>query len=104
MVFIYRGYCFVLILENIYHRRGFGWLVGWFGYNGPSRQYFSLYRAVSQKEGERERIDESKNVQTTPPAPITSTVGPCPSVIQTVGRPGTGRFASTIAPPDHPHR
>ena len=42
------------------------WLVG-FGFNGPSRQYFSLYRAVSQREGEREeRIDESKNVQTTP--------------------------------------
>ena len=31
------------------------------------RQYFSLYRAVSQREGERgDRIDESKNVQTTP--------------------------------------
>ena len=29
-----------------------GWLVG-FGFNGPLRQYFSLYRAVSQKEGER---------------------------------------------------
>ena len=46
------------------------WLVGWlvgFGFNGPLRQYFSLYRAVSQREGERgERIDESKNVQTTP--------------------------------------
>ena len=44
-----------------------GWLVG-FGFNGPLRQYFSLYRAVSQGEGENrtERIDESKNVQTTP--------------------------------------
>ena len=32
-----------------------------FGFNGPLRQYFSLYRAVSQSEGERgERIDESK--------------------------------------------
>ena len=30
-----------------------GWLVGCFGLNGPSRQYFSLYRAVSQREGER---------------------------------------------------
>ena len=29
-----------------------GWLVGCFGFNGPLRQYFSLYRAVSQKEGE----------------------------------------------------
>ena len=31
------------------------WLVGCFGFNGPLRQYFSLYRAVSQKEGERKR-------------------------------------------------
>ena len=30
-----------------------GWLVGGFGLNGPLRQYFSLYRAVSQREGER---------------------------------------------------
>ena len=43
------------------------WLVGCFGFNGPLRQYFSLYRAVSQRGGERgKRIDESKNVQTTP--------------------------------------
>ena len=30
-----------------------GWLVGCFGFNGPLKQYFSLYRAVSQREGER---------------------------------------------------
>ena len=44
------------------------WLVGCFGLNGPLKQYFSLYRAVSKREGEKEekRIDESKNVQTTP--------------------------------------
>ena len=29
------------------------WLVGCFGFSSPLRQYFSLYRAVSQKEGER---------------------------------------------------
>ena len=32
-------------------------LVGWlvvFGLNDPLRQYFSLYRVVSQREGERE--------------------------------------------------
>ena len=29
------------------------WLVGCFGLNGTLRQYFSLYRAVCQKEGER---------------------------------------------------
>ena len=28
-------------------------LVGSFGFNGPLRQYFSLYRAVSEREGER---------------------------------------------------
>ena len=34
-------------------------LVGCFGFNGPLRQYFSLYRTVSQREGEkREMIDE----------------------------------------------
>ena len=44
-----------------------------------------------------------KNNQTTPPAPTASAVGPCPTVIQIVGRPGTGRLPSTIAPPDHPH-
>ena len=33
------------------------WLVGCFGLNGPLRQYFSLYRAVSQREGERKRND-----------------------------------------------
>ena len=32
--------------------RGIGWLVV-FGFNGPLRQYFSLYRAVSQREVER---------------------------------------------------
>ena len=36
--------------ENIIRRI----LVGCFGLNGPSRQYFSLYRAVSQREGEKE--------------------------------------------------
>ena len=30
------------------------WLVGCFGFNGLLRQYFSLYRAVSKREGERE--------------------------------------------------
>ena len=34
-----------------------------------------------------------------PPAPTVSAVGPCPTVIQIVGRPGTGSLPSTIAPP-----
>ena len=36
------------------------------------------------------------------PAPTASAVGPCPTVIQIVGRPGTGSLPSTIAPTDHP--
>ena len=35
-------------------------------------------------------------------APIASAIGPCPTEIKIVGRPGTGRLPSTIASPDHP--
>ena len=35
-------------------RLDFGWLVA-FGLNDPLRQYFSLYRVVSQREGERKQ-------------------------------------------------
>ena len=38
-----------------------------------------------------------------PPAPTASAADPFPTVIQIVGRPGTGSLPSTIAPPDHPH-
>ena len=83
----------------------FGWLVGCFGFNGPLRQYFSLYRAVSQREGEREekgqrRVKMSKQP---PPVPTASAVGPCPTEIKIIGRPGTESLPSTFAPPDHPH-
>ena len=37
-----------------------------------------------------------------PPAPTASAVGPCPTVIQIVGRPGTGSLPSIIAPSDPP--
>ena len=36
-----------------------------------------------------------------PPAPTASAIGPCPTVIKIVGRPGTGSLPRTIAPPDH---
>ena len=39
-----------------------------------------------------------------PPAPTASTIGPCPTVIKIVGRPGTESLPRTIAPPDHPIR
>ena len=37
-----------------------------------------------------------------PPAPTASAIGPCPTVIKIVGRPGTGSLPSTIALLDHP--
>ena len=81
------------------------WLVGCFGFNGPLRQYFSLYRAISQREGERKEGNRRVRVKMSkppPPAPTASAIGPCPTVIKIVGRPGTGSLPSTIAPPDHP--
>ena len=39
-----------------------------------------------------------------PPAPTASAIGPCPTVIKIVGRPGTGSLPSTITPPDHPRQ
>ena len=76
----------------------FGWLVGWLvgcvGLNGPLRQYFSLYRAVSPRQGERKRemIDERKHVQTTPPAPTASAAGPCLTKIQISRTPRHWKF------------
>ena len=37
-----------------------------------------------------------------PSAPTASAIGPCPTVIKIVGRPGTGSLPSTVAPPVHP--
>ena len=39
---------------------GEGWLVGCFGFNGRLRQYFSLYRAVSQGGEKEERKDRGE--------------------------------------------
>ena len=62
----------------------FYYLVGCFWFNGPLRQYFSLYRAVSQREEERKRemIDERKISKQPPLTPSESIVGPCPTIIQ----------------------
>ena len=63
-----------------------------FWFNGLLRQYFSLYRAATQREGEgRERKDsrDKKMSKQPPPAPTASTVSPCPTKIQIVGRPNT---------------
>ena len=42
-------------------------MVGCLGFHGPVRQYFSLYRAVFQREAERkEKIDERKKCPNNP--------------------------------------
>ena len=75
------------------------WFIGCFGFNGPLRQYFSLYRAVSQRDGERGEKGQMrvKMAKQPPPAPTASALGPCPTVFRIVGRPGTGSLPSTIA-------
>ena len=43
------------------------WLVSCFGFNGHLRQYFSLYRAVSQRvRKKREKIDKRKKCPNNP--------------------------------------
>ena len=72
---------------------------------GPLNPKQPTNRLPKRGRQRRQRVDESINVQTTPTrAPNASAVGTCPTVIQIVGRPGTGSLPSTIAPPDHPHR
>ena len=62
---------------------GLCWLVGCFGFNGPLRQYFSLYQAVIQRgRKKREKTDERKMSKHPPPAPTASAIGPCPTISQ----------------------
>ena len=52
----------------------------------------------------RKRIEESKMSKQPPPAPTASSIGSCSTIIQIVGRPGTGSLPRTIAPPDQPRK
>ena len=94
--------------ETMYQRMClFLWVgggVGCLGFNGPLRQYFSLYRAISQREGERgeKGLMRVKIFKQLAPAPTASAVRPRPTIIQIVGRPDTGSLPRTIAPSDHP--
>ena len=69
----------------------------------PLWDNISVYIGRLPKRGRkrREMIDESEMSKQPTPAPTASAVGPCPTVIKTVGRPGTGSLPSTFAPPDH---
>ena len=56
-------------------------LVGWLRFNGPLRQYFSLYRpSPREREKEKRKDRRQKNVQTTPLAPTANAAGPCPTI------------------------
>ena len=50
--------------------------------------WLTVFQSISGRAPERGRkkkqimIDESKNVQTTPPAPTASVIGPCPTIIK----------------------
>ena len=70
-------------------------LVDCFGFNGSFSQYLSLYRAVSRREEERkEMMIGERKIKSTPSAPTASTVGLCPTAIQTALK---GRNTVTIA-------
>ena len=75
-----------------------GWLVNCFGFSGPLRQYFSLYRAVSQREGGRGKNRGESICQNNPTA---SATGPSPTIILIVGRPTTGASPRTNFTQDH---
>ena len=66
----------------------------------------SVYIGPSPKEREKEEKGQMrvKMSKPSPPAPTASAIGPCPTIIKNVGRPGTGSLPSTIAPPDPPPR
>ena len=89
-------------MKNISIR--FGWLV----VLGLTALWdsISVYIGPSPKEREKEeRKDrgEEKCPNNPLPAPTASAIGPCPTIIQIVGRPGTGSLHRTIAPPYNPH-
>ena len=77
--------------------RLFGFLL-----NGPLRQYFSLYRAVSEREGEEKRQRRVKMSKQPQPAPTASVVGPCPTLFQISRTPRHWKFTQhhrTTRPP-----
>ena len=64
-------------------------LVGWFLVKRPFETVFQSISGRLQERGRkrRERIERKMSKQP-PPAPTASAIGPCPTSIQIVGRPG----------------
>ena len=75
-----------------------------FGFNGPLRQYFSLYRAVSQRvRKKREKIDERQKCPNNPHPHLLQVQKTLALLLsKLVGRFGSEYFPNIIAPPDHP--
>ena len=79
-------------------------MVGCFRFNGPLRQYFSLYRAVSQREGEREEKGQMrvKMSKTTPTRTYCKRSRPLPYCYQNCRTPRHWKFTQhlrTTRPP-----
>ena len=80
-----------------------GWLVFW-GLTASETVFQSILDRLPERgRKRREKTEKSKKkFKQPPPAPTASAIGPCHTIIQIVGRPGTGSLPRTIAPLDHP--
>ena len=73
------------------------WMVGCFRFNGPLRQYFSLYWAVSQRQGERKMIDErNKSPNNTHPHLLLAQKVIAPQLSKSAERPGTESYLDVV--------
>ena len=84
------------MLIRVLNLVGFGWLVDL----GLTALWdsISVYIGPSPKEREKEERKDRGESKQPPPAPTASAIGPCPTLVQIVGRPGTGNLPSTITP------
>ena len=75
------------------------WLISYFGFNDPLRQYFSLYRAVSQRgRKKRKKIDERKCSNNPLPHLLQAQYSLALLFSKLVGRRSTENLPSTITP------
>ena len=65
----------IFFSESTMSNEMYGCLVDYFGFNGPLRRYFSLYRTLTQN-GRKKRETREKMSKQPPPAPTASAIGP----------------------------
>ena len=79
------------------------WSVGCFGFNSLLRQYFSLYRAVSQKGERKEKRQMRGKVSKHPQPTLTaSAIGLCPTTFKLVGHPTLKVYLAPLLHPTIP--